>query len=302
LSGTAFGQSISRFEFLEKVSGQFLGKPLNEVDAMQSGLLSPLPDGKFHLDWPMTRAEAARVMYALVKAFPEARSLPAFFPDVPVDSALYPMLSTVGGVFQGQEGQRFCPDLQMTIESTDLLIQRFAQRFPESATWENVTFSPTVQEPRVIPGRRYQADFAWRDATATARIEKLLSYVPSEQIAPQTTFELRTVAEAMTELEGNFGAFEKSITALTTAKPTNRTEVRQTREGMTSLQEIVAPLIEKLKISQIHLESVLLTDSESLRLCADLKIRLKTNLSRLIHLKKQIDESLQHIAREDKTP
>ncbi len=105
---------ISRIAFLEKIYKGFLSRNLSEAEAIQCGLLEPYGDGRFHLDWPVSRGAAAKILCGFIRKNAPIPPVPGRFSDIATSSELFPVLDQVGGVFPPVGKDRFHPDGLLT--------------------------------------------------------------------------------------------------------------------------------------------------------------------------------------------
>lgn len=309
-SAPVAGLSISRMELLEKASKSFFDRPISELEVMQRDFYDPFPDGKIHLDWPVTRGAAAKALLRLLKGpskdgqmMQGVHPCPGFFSDIAVGLPLYQVLFMVGGAFPVRAGKRFAPDTHLTTEDLQAVLNKLSKRFLEP---ESPTASAGVT---VLPGKTFQPSFRFqsgREPTVsdllagsdTARIEKLLDFVPKEQVAPAPTFDIHATDEAVTEMEMILDSLEKNVQGLLVVKPTDPGETRELRNALLDIRTILGPLLNKLRFSAMQLSSALLVDSDSIRLAAQLKHRLASNRSRLKHLQESLETGINKIPRD----
>jgi hypothetical protein len=304
-SGSPAQEVVSRLEFCEKLLSASVKQPVNEVFIMQSGILDPQPDGKFHLDWPISRGDAARVCLGIMSGFPGARPLPGFFADTPLSSPFYSVLAKVGGAFAPLPQDRFGPDVLLTPEDANHVTRVFSRHLPSDSLWvsplgtapaseEQIGSDPAVWGKNFPMGFRFpgavEPDVTGSSASAAARISRLATLVPPEQLSPHYAFNLRQAVNGMDEMENVLDSLELSILDLVHSQAENPTQKSQLSDGLQQFRDIIGPLLEKLRFSREEVRSALLTDSESIGLADTLQRRISEGQRRLNRLMELIDD------------
>jgi len=306
--------TVSAFEFIERIFKSVFSKDISEIEALQSGLLEKNPDGKYHLDWPLSRGAAAKTVSRFLNSIKNAKAAPGFFKDIELCSPLYSTLAHVGGLFTPYEKDLFKPDLLITPEETKQILNKLLSLLPENPRFISKKTAECASETvQVIPEfdgtAAFQASdsfsFKGRDSPRASsdsqRISRLVNFVPSNQLAPQYSFDLQEAAKSLDELDVNLNSFEISVFDLSTLEPVEKSDVKELREGLTGIRSAIVPMIEKLEFSRKHLSAALFTDSESIKTSADLKHRLDSNLARMKRLLQKIDSRLGKLPKEEKT-
>ena len=305
--------TISGFDFLEKVFRELLGRNLTELDAMQSQLLDNYPDGKYHLDWPISRGYAAKLLFRIMKSVKNVRATPGFFPDVELSSTLYPVLALVGGAFPPQEKKRFGVDALLTQADADKMIENLVKLFPEKIEFSE-PFLEKIGRPMnlAVSGKHFDQMFRFSgyddpskpstqdsSASETKRIDKLLSFVPPAQFSPQSTFDLRQTVESMDEVETHLESLEMTVFELVEWQPADNPEIREIKDSLKSIQAVIGPQLEKLRFASAQLGAALFTDSDSIRVSDVLKKRVRFGYSRLFRLNQRIQNRLKTLPPEE---
>ncbi|WNZ22868.1 S-layer homology domain-containing protein [Leptolyngbya sp. NK1-12] len=164
--------------------------PIAEVTA--AGWMSAYPDGKFHGDVVLSRAELASI---LVKAFQldrrQALAEPIQLQDVPKTHWAYNDIQTVlrNGIMAGYREGRFFPEQRVTrAEAFSIIAQAHGVfQFPEDTVSQILSAYPDAAE---IP--------VWaRKSMATALYEGFVNLQADQQIAPLAPMTRQDVAHAL---------------------------------------------------------------------------------------------------------
>ncbi len=290
---------VSRMLLLEEASRRWGGQPFTEAEALQCGLLEPYSDGKYHLDWPLSRGAAARVLARVVRRLDPEASFPKVFGDVTASAPVAPALAVVGQAFRPAAGDRFVAD---QIFSPDDLAFAFATLGPLLPASRSLRLPPAdadlKAEMRIglgfpdrsgAPPRSLQGEVL---ASDVARLARLTPLVPADQLAPQNAFDLEAASAGVTEMETALDSFEGTVGEVVLARPADPVLENEVRDFLGQMQETLRHTGEKLRLSRRQLQAALLVDPPSMRRCVELRSRIDTALFRLDRLAEQVDRRL----------
>lgn len=301
---------ISRLQLLEEVSRAWGGRPWTEAEALQSGLLEPYADGKIHLDWPLSRGVAARVLARVVRRLDPAAGFPKAFSDVTASSPVGAALGIVGQAFRPVVGERFVADQIFSPDDLQFAMATLGRLIPASLTLPLVP-GPASEDQSLDGlqvGRRIDLGFPEGPrgessssiglalASDVQRLSRLAPLVPADQLAPQTQFDLEAAADGLAEMERALDSFELTIYDVTLADPKDRGLEAEIRDFLGQMKETLHNSREKLRLSRRQLQAALLVDPQSMERCAELRSRLEMALFRLENLAERVDKRLQAIS------
>ncbi|MBF0546861.1 MAG: hypothetical protein HQM08_20645 [Candidatus Riflebacteria bacterium] len=99
--------NVSRMSFLEKIKKIVSNSSISESEAMSCGLIEPCSDGKFHLDWPVSRSVAIKILQSILAKVEGFKTRPGKFSDIGRNSVMFETLNMVGGFFAPLDHERF---------------------------------------------------------------------------------------------------------------------------------------------------------------------------------------------------
>ncbi|MBI3038791.1 hypothetical protein HYY75_07060 [bacterium] len=302
--------TITRMGFLEQAGMSLLGKSTSEIEALSSGILEPYPDSRFHLDWPVSRGMAAKILNRLLLPSIRSHPLPSEFSDLKENSSLRSALSMVGGAFKPLLKNRFGPDRLLSKKEANAILQRLSKHLRENSEpfssgaslTESLSSSPSSENLE----RRFPMGFITHPtqtettptetdliaSSDTSRLGRLNSFSFPEQWSPDENFDINSLENGILELESSLDSLELSAHELTTCTPDPGEEESGLRTALTTIRQISFDARKKLKYSEIQLNAALVVDEESIRRCASLKKRLVFDISRLSTLLEKIDSRL----------
>lgn len=307
---------ISRFMIVEKGSLAFGAGTVDEESVLKSGLLDPCPDGRIHLDWPVSRGVAAQVLWRILQKQPGFIPAAGYFLDIGPESPLAEALAKVGGAFVPIDRNRFKPDRLIREQELEEIIEALKKRLPDGIA--SITPPPaSIVEPLPPLEKHYDAGFTFpapqpslgellltSDETASgsasttveadiARLERLNRIVPPDQLSTSDGFDLRECEDGMAEIEKSLDSLEITILDLSGMPDLDAKEDKQVREALTQLETVLAGVGHKLRLSERTLAVALLVDSDSIRRAAVLKQRIRHELERVVRLADRLHERLQ---------
>jgi len=300
--------TATRLFLLEATYKCFLEKNISEVEAVQSGLLDPYPDGRIHLDWPLTRGVAIRALALFLSQNGNFTSLPGEFSDLIASSSLMSAVMMIGGAFQHKEGKKFCPDSLLTEDELNLVIDNLKRNYRPSSCMQfqptsnqSVTGSAPEKLEKYFPSEFvFPKEYQYNDQTAegevstsdVGRLTRLKKFLPRNQLSPTSGFDLTVAFEGIKETEGLLDSLEMTIYELTTVTVDDHAQENKIREALSEIRKVMTTIAEKLKYSQMQLSAALLVDPESIHMAADVKLRVANCLLRAVKLSKRIEERL----------
>lgn len=279
---------------------------MNEAEALQSGLLEPYSDGKFHLDWPMSRGMAARILARVWLRAGFRTTLPQAFPDVASGAAAAPALTLVGQAFRASADRRFHAEQIFTPADLRFALEVLGRSSVASEP-APVAAADTASETELEALKaeiRPALGFPQRDALLASsslrgtmasdvlRLGRLVPLVPSEQLGPQAGFDLEGVTEGVAEMEAALDSFELTIYDVTLADPQDEGLKNEVREFLAEMRPTLRNVGDKLRMSRLELKHALLVDPESIRRSAELGSRIDTAMFRLDRLSERVEERL----------
>ncbi len=295
---------------LEEASRCWGGRPWTEAEALQSGLLEPYADGKIHLDWPMSRGVAARVLARVVRRLDPEAVFPQVFGDVTASSTVAPALCIVGQAFRPVAGDRFVPDQIFSVDDLQYAFATLGRLIPASLTLPLAALPApaTFSADDLKAGRRFDLGFPEEPrgevsstfgqvlASDVRRLGRLVPLVPADQLAPQNQFDLEAATAGLAEIERVLDSFELTIYDVTLADPKDRGLEGEIREFLSQMKETLRNSGEKLRVSRRQLQAALLVDPQSMERTAELRSRLETALFRLESLSERVEQRLTAIS------
>ena len=176
--------SVSRMQFLEQSLQRLHERKIDEAEALKSHLIDAFPDGKMHLDYPITRAGAVRALYRLL--MPEVRAIPwpRSADDIASGTETANALAILGGAFPPGPNNKFQPDRFLNDAEFEVILtglvrhlrtlpQRPAPLAPVTSSVATVTAAPV---PTVVT----------TVASASATVSTPVASAPAPAPAPAT--------------------------------------------------------------------------------------------------------------------
>ena len=300
---------VSRMMLLESAGKLLGGRPMTESEALQSGFIEPYSDGKFHLDWPLSRGMAACILSRMAQRAGVTASFPISFSDIATGSVLSQALSVVGKAFHTRPSNRFGADQVFSPDDLEFAMSSIASLTllsPGSGT-PPIAASLVASEnvpASFVAGTRFDPGFPRRDMSPASstlgsalgsdvdRLERLTLFVPSDQLGPQNAFDLVAAGEGVSDMEAALDSFELTIYDVTLAEPQDETLQSEVRDFLSEMRKTLHDVAEKLRSSRLQLEAALLIDPESIRQCAELRTRIGAALFRLERLSERVEERM----------
>jgi hypothetical protein len=295
--------SVSRLDFLEQTFRALFGREVTELEIMQADWLDPYPDGRHHLDWPITRGTAAIALYRLLNPDGGTEPLaPRGFSDVNPGHPCYLPVQVIGQAFDPIDSTSFKADQLITRAELTRILARIAQEIhlsPHSEAQEsvqvgesrplaNMYFSHRPTSLPVFSDRPLRHRSTVTGLAPLNRLQRAARTAPAEQLAPAAEFDLDLVNSGVAEIEQLLTSIEGTVFTLVDQTGIEAGHDREIRTFLSNLAETLAGMRDKLRFSLRHLQSVLLTDPARLAQSDDLRLRIGDHLGRLERLQKAI--------------
>jgi hypothetical protein len=107
-------EKVTRLQLVAAIYERIYNRQVSELEAINTGLLDAYEDGRFHLEWPVSRGMAAEAFYRLHVQSGNAARLPRAFADISPESSFKKVLDVVGGAFLPQKQGNFNPNHMLT--------------------------------------------------------------------------------------------------------------------------------------------------------------------------------------------
>ncbi|MBF0408708.1 MAG: hypothetical protein HQM10_15280 [Candidatus Riflebacteria bacterium] len=279
---------VSRMAFAENLELSLNNRTINESDVMTNGYLEPLQDGKFHPDWPISRAVAVRMLYLALSSHPDNPSFPADFTDIANHSVLFKFTNVAGGFFPAFEDGRFKSntlisesEAQMIFEKLKNITGKDSNYLVDFSNEEADISHDNDSEPCDL--KPYQND---GDSYVFSSPPTLSDALQKKQ--PHFVFNYDAANDAVTELETLINSLEINLSALSDAYLEADDEKHAQQKALKQILEILDNCSEKLRYTLFGLDHGEFNDSESKSKAELIRPRILSVAQRISTMQKRI--------------
>jgi hypothetical protein len=297
---------VSRLFLVTSLYERVYNRQLTELEAINTGLLDAYEDGRYHLDWPVSRGMAAEAFYRLSRQAGTVARFPRAFADIDRNSRFKKMLDVVGGAFLPQRRGNFDPNHVLArpdlLRGINALIDKgvFKQEDRYAMEIEIINkplnmVATASSDDLQIDSIRPELGFADRKKDgqqfsneAYDRFAKAEGHVALEHLNPQVMSSIEDAADAMQDVEKLLESLGGSVLEMTDIYPSNPDDERALREGLSKIEGLLKVITERFKYAKLQLGTVMPINAEQTSKCAALQGRLEKSLDEAAILRKRI--------------
>lgn len=297
---------VTRLQLISAIYERVYNRQVTELEAINTGLLDAYEDGKFHLDWPVSRGMTAEAFYRLSVQSGSAARLPRAFADIDPGSSFRKPLEIVGGAFLPRQRGNFDPNHMLSrkdlFRGLQVLIEKGVikqeDRFAMQIEIINRPVESLASAARVMEEAdsiRPALGFEQRETNSEAfkqsaykRFAKADRQVAAEQMNPQVMASVEDAIAAMGDVESILTSLGGSVLEMTGTYPSNAGDERALREGLAQIEGVLKTIVDRFEYSKMQLGTVMPVNSDQIKKCADLDIRLNQTIEQAEILRKRI--------------
>lgn len=314
LSSAAMAQDdkVTRYNLVSAIYERVYNRQVTELEAINTGLLNAYEDGKFHLEWPVSRGMAAEAFYRLSVQSGTAAKLPRAFADVGNGSDYRKILDVVGGAFLPRGRGNFDPNHMLTRQDMFRGIQNLVNngvvkqedRYQMAIEIinkpvETITAATQAIEEFSTTAVRPELGFEERDASvdkfkddAYKRFARADRQVAAEQMNPQVMASVEDATEAMADVDNIMKSLGGSVLEMTTTFPSNPDDDHVLRQGLAKIEGVLKSIQDRFEYSKLQLSTVMPANPDQIKKCADLELRMNKTIEEADILRKSITARL----------
>ncbi|GAB4267326.1 MAG: hypothetical protein Kow0029_01790 [Candidatus Rifleibacteriota bacterium] len=308
----AENDKVTRFNLVSAIYERVYNRQVTELEAINTGLLDAYDDGKFHLDWPVSRGMAAEAFYRLSIQSGTAAKLPRAFADVNADSPYKKILDVVGGAFLPQRRGNFDANhmlsrhdlfrgiqilvskgvfkqedrYEMDIEIINRPVESVASAVNSIEEFSTVSIRPELGfEERNSSEEKFKRD-------AYQRFSRANRQVAAEQLNPQIMASVEDATNAMADVESIMKNLGGSVLEMTSTYPSNPDDEKALRQGLAKIEGVLKSIIDRFEYSKLQLGTVMPVEPDQIVKCAELEKKLNRTIEEASILRKRISARL----------
>jgi hypothetical protein len=308
LSSASIAQDdrVTRYNLVSAIYERVFNRQVTELEAINTGLIDAYEDGKFHLDWPVSRGMAAEAFYRLNIQTGSAARSPRAFADIDAESPFHKVLSVVGGAFLPQRRGNFDPNHILSrkdlFRGIQILIEKGVVKQEDRYGIEiDIVNQPVETVASValaieeIAAIRPELGFEERrddlqkfKVDAYKRIARADRQVTREQLDPQVMASVEDATQAMGDVEELLESLGGSVLEMTATYPSNPDDEAVLRQGLAKIEGLLKTIVDRFKNSKLQLDTVMPVNPVEIEKCAALKVRLDKSVDEANLLRKRI--------------
>ncbi|MDD3377276.1 MAG: hypothetical protein PHF08_07460 [Candidatus Riflebacteria bacterium] len=296
---------VSRLNFIAYVYGELYDYcPLVE-EVHKLGLLEAFPDGKMHLEWPITRGIAAEALYRVSIQSGSGGKMPRAFADIPDDSPYLKALKVVGGAFLPRNRGRFEPDKLLSethlkhavsvLLSNRVIVKEAGKRIEMVPVFVSEKDEYADIEPLHPPigfSEKPGSNFGYiNDALAKIDVVNEMS-VATQQMNPQSLSDIRSAVKAMEEVQTLFKKFGASVLELTAINVKFPGDDKALRNALSQFNNMLSDFVIRFNYCKDQLSRVTLVDPDIIKKCDILNSEIDESLRQIKILRKRISDRM----------
>lgn len=287
---------LSRFEIVSALYERVFNVEATEVKAMKSGLLEPYEDGRYHLDWPVTRGMAANMFYTISVQSGSVTKFPRAFADIRPGSEYYKVLNTVGGAFLPQRDGKFMAENVLNKEdmyrAISVLIDKkvFKQNDLSGtersvsedpvATSKSMNFSNTKETKNItsieeitpfINTENYDHNYTKR---AIKKLKSSVHLVKMQQMNPQTMSSIENASQGIKEVKKYMKSMTSSTIDLIEISTKTTEDEKAVEKALSKIDRVLKGMIERFEYSKVQLNNVIPINPIQIKKCSKLNSEL----------------------------
>ncbi|MEW6708490.1 MAG: hypothetical protein AB1403_01600 [Candidatus Riflebacteria bacterium] len=325
-------EKVSRFQLVSAIYERVYNRQVSELEAINTGLLDAYDDGRFHLEWPVSRGMAAQAFYRLHVQSGTAARLPRAFADIGNDSSFKNMLEIVGGAFMPMKRGNFEANHMLTrrdlFRGLQILVAQGVVKQEDRYGMKIEIINQPVESVPVVASESAPVDengepvvengeidairpalgFEQRSSEredfkkdAYRRFADASQLVEPEQVNPQSMASVEDAASAMADVEKIMSGLGGSVLEMTSTYPSNPDDENALRKGLAEIEAVLKSIVDRFDYSRLQLSTVMPANPDQIRKCAELDVKLKETIDQAEILRKRIAGRLAEPAKgEDK--
>lgn len=309
---------VTRYSLISAIYERIYNRQITELEAINTGLLDPYADGKFHLEWPVSRGMAAEAFFRLSVQSGTAAKLPRAFADISNNSPFKKVLDAVGGSFLPQNRGNFEPNHMYTrpnlFRGIKILVEKGVVKQEDryemdieiinnpvetvTATTEAVDvgaagedFSTVAVHPDLGFDHRNTNEEKFKQ-DAYKRFSRADRQVAFEQMNPQVMASVDDATDAMADVDGIMKSLGGSVLEMTSTYPSNPDDEKALRTGLANIEGVLKSITDRFEYSKLQLSTVMPVDPNQIKKCADLELRMNNTIEEAGLLRKRISSRL----------
>ena len=310
ITSTAMAQEdkVTRYQFVSAIYERIYNRQVSELEAINTGLIDAYEDGKYHLEWPMSRGMAAHAFLRLNQQAGSLARAPRAFADIGGESSFKRVLEVVGAAFLPQQRGNFNANHMLSrkdlFRAIQIMIEKNLVKQEDRYGMEiPVVTRPVEDDPdaalrqklNLIDPIRPELGFEERNSErekfkqeAYRRLTRADEQVTVDQLNPQAMSSVEDAAGAMGDVEDILKNLGGSVLEMTGTYPSNPDDERALRQGLSKIEEVLKTIVERFKYSRLQLNTIMPVDPDQIRKCADLEVRFKETIEQAETLRRRI--------------
>lgn len=303
---SAQSDKVTRLQLISAIYERIYNRQVTELEAINTGLLDAYEDGKFHLEWPVSRGMAAEAFYRLHMQSGNAARLPRAFADVDAASSFKKVLDIVGGAFLPQKRGNFDPNHMLSRKDMFRGIQVLVDKGVVTQEDRNAmeieiinrpvaSIASVAQNLEDLAAIRPELGFEQRSSDpdkfkqqAYERFSKADRQVAVEQMNPQVMSSVEDATAAMADVEKLITSLGGSVLEMTDTHPSNPDDEEVLRQGLAKIEIVLKTIVDRFEYAKLQLGTVMPANPDQIKKCADLDIRLSQTIEQADILRRRI--------------
>jgi hypothetical protein len=303
-------EKVTRLQLVAAIYERIYNRQVSELEAINTGLLDAYEDGRFHLEWPVSRGMAAEAFYRLHVQSGNAARLPRAFADISPESSFKKVLDVVGGAFLPQKQGNFNPNHMLTrkdlFRGIQVLVDKEVVKQEDRYAMEIeiinrpvATVASATQNLEELAAIRPELGFEQRSSDpekfkrqAYNRFDRADRQVAGEQMNPQVMASVEDATAAMGDVETIMKDLGGSVLEMTNTYPSNPDDERVLRQGLAKIEGVLKTIVDRFQYSKLQLSTVMPVNPDQIRKCADLDIKLSETIEQAEVLRRRISARL----------
>jgi len=291
---------LTRFEIVSALYERVFNVDMTEVKAMKTGLLEPYEDGRYHLDWPITRGMAANMFYTISVQSGSVTKFPRAFADIRPESEYRKVLNRVGGAFLPQKDGKFMADNVLNKEdmyrAISVLIDKkvFKQNDLSGreeevladplVTSKSIDFSNTTETKKTtsigeitpfINTENYDKKYTNR---AIKKLKNSAHLVKMQQMNPQVISSIENAYQGIKEVKKYMKSMTSSTIDLIEISTKTTEDEKAVEKALSRINRVLNGMIERFEYSKVQLNNVIPINPGQIKKCS----RLNSELTKYI--------------------